>query len=245
VPSEALRELSLFTGAGGGIYGSKLLGWKTLGYVEINPFCQALIAQRIIDGIFDKAPIFTDIRLFIDRGYAKSYKGLVDVVSAGFPCQDFSRVGNPHLTRIHPKKNKWPETFEVIRLVRPRWVLLENVPNLLCLEAGRKIFGQLASIGYHGQWETLPAWPFVNQINGSRLWIVVSTARNGSSGITRQAFQRKLVAATLKNLSRYKRHPAPRVCRAGHGVANFQHRIKAVGNAQVPAMEAAAWRILK
>lgn len=69
--SEELRELSLFTGAGGGIYGSKILGWKTLGYVEINRYCQAVIAQRIIDGIFDKAPIFTDVRLFINLGYAK------------------------------------------------------------------------------------------------------------------------------------------------------------------------------
>tara|TARA_R110000787_G_scaffold257683_1_gene362887 strand:+ start:10631 stop:11032 length:402 start_codon:yes stop_codon:yes gene_type:complete len=88
-----LRELSLFSGAGGGVLGSKILGWKTVGYVEWEDYCQKIIAQRIKDGIFDNAPIFGDVRTFTSEGYARKYRGMVDVVSGGFPCQPFSVAG--------------------------------------------------------------------------------------------------------------------------------------------------------
>jgi DNA (cytosine-5)-methyltransferase 1 len=69
-----LNELSLFSGAGGGLLGTKLLGWKTIGYVENNEYCQKVILQRIKDGILDSPPIFGDIRKFISEGYAESYQ---------------------------------------------------------------------------------------------------------------------------------------------------------------------------
>lgn len=58
----SMNELSLFTGAGGGIWGSKLLGWRTIGYVEKEPYCQKVIQARIRDGFFDDAPIIDDVR---------------------------------------------------------------------------------------------------------------------------------------------------------------------------------------
>ena len=116
-----MNELSLFTGAGGGIYGSKLLGWRTLGYVEFNSYCQKVIAQRIEDGIFDRAPIFGDIRKFICEGHADSYKGMVDVITAGFPCQPFSVAGNR--AGGGDARNMWPQTIDVIRRVQPRYAL--------------------------------------------------------------------------------------------------------------------------
>ena len=81
-----MRELSLFTGAGGGLLGTKLLGWRPVGYVENSEYCQRVIAARIRDGFLEEAPIFGDIRAFIGEGYAESYQGMVDVLSAGFPC---------------------------------------------------------------------------------------------------------------------------------------------------------------
>jgi site-specific DNA-cytosine methylase len=66
-----LRELSLFTGAGGGVLGTHhLLGWETIGYVEWNEYCQRVIAQRIEDGHLSRAPIFTDVREFVQSGAA-------------------------------------------------------------------------------------------------------------------------------------------------------------------------------
>jgi len=80
-----LRELSLFSGIGGGLLGTKLLGWRAIGYVEFNPYCQQVLQQRIRDGYLDDAPIFGDITEFIEEGYAEAYAGYTDVITAGFP----------------------------------------------------------------------------------------------------------------------------------------------------------------
>src|SRR3990167_5230097 len=76
-----LNELSLFTGAGGGVLGSKILGHRIIGYVENNKYCQKIIRQRMADGILDVAPQFGNIRKFISEGYAKTYSGLADIVT--------------------------------------------------------------------------------------------------------------------------------------------------------------------
>jgi len=123
-----LNELSLFTGAGGGLLGTKLLGWKAIGYVEKEPYCQKVIRQRIADGLLDAAPIFGDIRKFISEGYAASYTGMVDVLTAGFPCQPFSVAGKRK--QADDERNMWPATADVIGIVKPRFVLLENVPGV-------------------------------------------------------------------------------------------------------------------
>jgi hypothetical protein len=85
-----MRELSLFTGAGGGILGTHLLGWTPIGYVEWDDYCQRVLAARIADGLIPSAPIFGDVREFVQSGAAEQYRGFADVVSAGFPCQPFS-----------------------------------------------------------------------------------------------------------------------------------------------------------
>jgi len=123
-----VNELSLFTGAGGGLLGTTLLGWRHIGYVEWEEDCRATLAARIRDGLLDPAPIFGDIREFIDLGYAEAYQGMVDVITAGFPCQPFSVAGKQQ--GEEDERNMWPETAAVIRIVQPRFVLLENVPGI-------------------------------------------------------------------------------------------------------------------
>lgn len=164
-----MRELSLFTGAGGGLQGTKLLGWSHIGYVEHDKHCQRVIAQRIKDGLLDHAPIFTDIRQFIESGSAKEYKGFADVVTAGFPCQSFSIAGRKKGEA--DERNMWPETIEVIRQVQPAYCLLENVPGLLTTgsegvedETGRSLCGyfgtilrELSECGFDATWCVLGA----------------------------------------------------------------------------------------
>lgn len=77
-----LRELALFAGAGGGILGGLLLGWRTVCAVEVNPYAASVLAQRQNDGILAPFPIWDDVRTFD----GKPWRGRVDVVSGGFPC---------------------------------------------------------------------------------------------------------------------------------------------------------------
>jgi len=165
-----VRELSLFSGAGGGLLGTKLLGWKHCGYVEYNDYCQRVIRQRILDGILENAPIFGDIRAFIDEGYAASYQGMVDVVTAGFPCQPFSVAGKQQ--GEDDERNMWPQTLAVLRAVRPRFALLENVAGLLAHEYARRIFGDLAESGFDARWRLLSAAEVGAPHKRDRLWII-------------------------------------------------------------------------
>jgi site-specific DNA-cytosine methylase len=123
-----MNELSLFSGAGGGLLGTMLLGFRPIGYVEWDDYCQRVLAARIRNGILPDAPIFGDIKTFISDGYAASYTGMVDVITAGFPCQPFSVAGKQK--GADDERNMWPATATVIGIVKPRFVLLENVPGV-------------------------------------------------------------------------------------------------------------------
>ena len=84
-----LRELALFAGAGGGILGGILLGWRTVCAVEIDAYCRHVLLARQRDGILDRFPIWDDVCTFDGR----PWRGSVDVISGGFPCQDISVAG--------------------------------------------------------------------------------------------------------------------------------------------------------
>jgi site-specific DNA-cytosine methylase len=123
-----VNELSLFSGAGGGLLGTMLLGFRPIGYVEWDDYCQRVLAARIRDGILPDAPILGDIKTFIDSGCAELYRGVTDVITAGFPCQPFSVAGKQK--GADDERNMWPSTAIVIGIVKPRFVLLENVPGV-------------------------------------------------------------------------------------------------------------------
>lgn len=169
-----MNELSLFTGAGGGVLGSLLLGWRAIGYVEWDNYCQQVIRRRIEDGILHNAPIFGDIRAFIGDGYAERYRGMVDVITAGFPCQPFSTAGKR--AGEDDPRNMWPATIECIRVVRPRFALLENVPGLLSSGYFGTILGDLAESGYDARWRILSAAELGAPHKRDRLWIAVTDA---------------------------------------------------------------------
>lgn len=190
-----MNELSLYTGAGGGVLASKLLGWRTKGYVEYSEYPQRIIAQRIKDGIFDPAPIFSDIGAFIDQGYADAYKGMVDVITAGFPCQPFSLAGRRQAA--DDERNKWPETMETIRRVSPAFCFLENVRGLLSAHMDNgtdgsvyyygEILRDLSEGGYDARWCTLSAADVGANHIRERIWIVavkrdVANADNSGLG---------------------------------------------------------------
>ena len=247
-----MKELSLFSGAGGGLLGTTLLGWEHVGYVEYNDYCQRVIAQRIEDGYLTRAPIFSDVRAFISEGFAASYTGLVDVISAGFPCQPFSTAGKRQ--GADDSRNMWPATIECIRVVRPRYCLLENVPGLLSSGYFGTILGDLAESGYDARWRILSAAELGAPHKRDRLWIVANTT--GSRWGDENKFQdwgylqsykkwetrfaSDLQAVTDgRGLDSYNKDI--RIC---DGIPGGVDRLKAIGNGQVAPVVAAVWGLL-
>ncbi len=261
-----MRELSLFTGAGGGVLGSHLLGWTSAGYVENNDYCQRVIAARIKDGYISEAPIFGDIKAFIGDGYAASYTGLVDIVAGGFPCQPFSSAGTKR--GANDERNLWPETAAVIRIVRPRFLLLENSPALLTYAYFGNILGDLAALGYSIQWDCIPASVLGAHHQRDRLWIVAHADDYGSKrGKQFKTSGKETDSATafadtdgsrqpqsegrVRNERGWPGHGVgfnwplePNVGRVVYGLANRMDRIAALGNGQVPRVVQAAWQTL-
>ncbi|MCK4827595.1 DNA cytosine methyltransferase, partial [bacterium] len=184
-----MRELSLFSGAGGGLLGTHLLGWQPIGYVEFDDYCQRIIKARIKDGILQEAPIFGDLRAFISEGYAESYKGMVDVITAGFPCQPFSVAGKQ--AGADDPRNVWPSTIQCIRLVRPRFVFLENVSGLLTSGYFGRILGDLAESGYDCKWRILSAAEMGAPHKRDRLWIKAELVNSNCYGFCKYTKSKK------------------------------------------------------
>ena len=149
----AMNELSLFTGYGGFTLGLRLAGLKTrtVCYVEIEPYCQKIIKARIRDGLLEDAPIWDDICTFKGR----QFRGLVDILTAGFPCQPHSVAGKRK--GAVDDRNLWPDTLRTIDEVGPAIVLLENVPGILANGYAGTVVGQLAERGYDCTWGLLSA----------------------------------------------------------------------------------------
>jgi len=176
-----VNELSLFTGAGGGLLGSLLLGHTIVGAVEYNEYCCRVLEARQRDGHLAPFPIFqTDIRDFVRSGYASLYKGRCDLVSGGFPCQPFSVAGKQQCA--DDERNMWPATRDVIRIVQPRSVLLENVPGLVSCGYLGTVIADLAALGYVGKWGVIGACDAGAPHKRDRLWIVAHAKEQSGNG---------------------------------------------------------------
>jgi DNA (cytosine-5)-methyltransferase 1 len=171
-----MYELALFAGAGGGLLASRwLLGWRTVCYVENGAYPVEVLRARIRDGLLDDAPIWDDARTF-DGG---PWRGCVDIISAGFPCQPFSGAGKGLAEQ--DDRNLWPDTIRIIREVRPEWILLENVSRLLSHAYVRRIYADLAQSGYNIPWDCIPASAVGANHQRDRLWVVAYADSDGGS----------------------------------------------------------------
>lgn len=148
---------SLFAGIGGIDLGLERAGWECRWQVEINPFCQAVLARHWPD-----VPKFGDVREVAELER-------VDLIAGGFPCQSISHAGRRLGTA--DERWLWPEFERVLRLVRPVLVLVENVPGLLHRGMG-EVLGGLASLGYDAEWDRIPAAAVGAPHLRNRIWIV-------------------------------------------------------------------------
>ncbi len=164
-----MNELALFAGAGGGILGGKLLGWRTVCAVEWEPYPASVLAQRQNDRLLPPFPIWDDVRTFDGRPWA----GRVDVVSGGFPCQDISVAGKG-AGITGERSGMWTQMARIIGEVRPRFVFVENSPALLTRGLGT-VLGDLAALGYDCRWTVLGAANVGANHQRDRFWLVANT----------------------------------------------------------------------
>lgn len=288
-----MNELHLFAGAGGGILAGQLLGHRCVCAVEWEPYAQAVLVARQNDGTFPPFPIWDDVQTFD----GKPWRGIVDIVAGGFPCQDISAAGKG--AGIDGERSgMWGHMARIIGEVRPQYVFVENSPILTSRGLGR-VLGDLAEMGFDAEWGVLGASDVGAPHKRERIWIVAN-ARSGrrSEPGERQVEQpRRAEAIGASDVSDAMREqpygsgtraeqdgstesangcsqqgmanatsirsqrgdepaggwpwpadpadaPEPGLGRVVDGMANRSHRIKAIGNGQVPRVAAAAFNVL-
>jgi DNA (cytosine-5)-methyltransferase 1 len=168
---DTLTELSLYTGYGGFTLGLRLAGIpvRTVCYVEIDKYRQRLIEARIKDGLLDDAPIWDDARTFD----GEPWRGTVDIITAGFPCQPHSVAGQRR--GAADERNLWPDTARVIGEVAPRIILLENVPGIISTGYALQVIGDLARMGYDCEWGIVSARDAGANHLRKRWWVLAYT----------------------------------------------------------------------
>lgn len=165
---EGLRELALFAGAGGGILGGHLLGWRTVCAVEYNAYARSVLLARQNDGTLAPFPVWDDVRTFD----GKPWRGLVDVVSGGFPCQDISVAGSG-AGIDGDRSGLWSEQKRIIREVEPVYAVMENSPALTIRGLGR-VLSDLAEMGFSARWGVLSCADVGGVHLRERIWIIAT-----------------------------------------------------------------------
>jgi DNA (cytosine-5)-methyltransferase 1 len=222
-----MNELALFAGAGGGILGGHLLGWRTVCAVEWEPYPASVLCARQNDGFLPPFPIWDDIQTFDGR----PWRGIVDVVSGGFPCQAYSTAAAGKNTA----DDLWPEMRRVVADVAPRYIFAENVSRIAIDQAAN----DCESMGYKTKAIPLSAKDLGGDHIRERFWLLAYTDNNGE-------FLRPVNAKTrwMPKLGHGVWEGDARGARVPDGVANRVDRLKATGNGQVSIVAATAWKVL-
>jgi DNA (cytosine-5)-methyltransferase 1 len=236
-----LNVLDLFSGIGGFSLGlERTNGFKTIAFCEIDPFCRKVLAKH-----WPGVPCFEDITK-LGEGELNGL-GKVDVICGGFPCQDISCAGKG--AGIHAERSGlWWEMLRIVRLVRPRYVLVENVAALLNRGLD-EVLGSLAESGYDAEWQVLRASEFGLPHKRERIWIL---ANSGSmfgtflQGEKADFIQRKIISDNHNNGQRWRRiigghspkcvgwEVEPAICGIDDGISSGLGQLRALGNAIVP-----------
>lgn len=224
---------SLFSGIGGLDLGLERAGWTCRWQVEIDDYC-----RRVLERHWPDVKRYEDVR---DVG-AHNLEP-VSLICGGFPCQPVSLAGRQLAQR--DERWLWPEFARVVRELRPRFVLVENVPGLLVRGMG-DVLGDLAACGYDAEWQVLPAAAFGAPHRRERVFIVAyanGTGRvgleepNGTAPSHPSVWPASWNYADGLALAEYRAQEATsRVRRVDDGLPYRVERLRALGNAVVPAV---------
>jgi len=234
-----MNELALFAGNGGGILGGKLLGWKTVCAVEINAYRARRLMQRQNEGHLSPFPVWDNVCTFD----GKPWRGIIDVVSGGFPCQDLSCAGFGDGLEGE-RSGLWKEMGRIIDEVRPRFAFVENSPMLTSRGLGR-ILGDLAEMGFDARWGSFTARDEGSPIERERLFIACTNKEYGETGVGFiENWESKVLSGVDRQCPEFWLQAPPRPVGVDYGVAAYLEPVAAIGDGQVPAVVRTAWRIL-
>jgi DNA (cytosine-5)-methyltransferase 1 len=224
-----MNELALFAGAGGGLLATQILGFRTVCAVELDWYCRCVLTQRQNDGHFRTPfPIWDDIRTFDGR----PWRGIVDVVTGGFPCQAFSKAAHG---RNIAEKNLWHEMRRVVSDVSPRFVFAENVSRVAIDQAA----DDLEQMGYKTKAISLSAADLGADHIRERYWLLAYTDNESKLFLSKYAKAQRMSEFCNSVWETYTGE-----LRVSDGLAYRMDRFKALGNGQVPIVAASAWYTL-
>jgi DNA (cytosine-5)-methyltransferase 1 len=223
-----MNVLDLFSGIGGFSLGLERAGMRTVAFCEIDPYCRRVLAER-----WPTVPVLGDVS---SADFPRA-----DVITAGFPCQDISSAGNrtERAELAGARSGLFWEVIRAIRLVRPRFVILENVAILLARGMGT-VLGALATRGYDAQWDCVPAAAIGAPCIRDRVFIV---ANSDSGGVleecdffpaARLTTPRRRHANGLDLAADGPWSAMPAVCRVDYGIPGTMDQLAALGNSVVP-----------
>lgn len=243
-----LNNLSLCSGIGGLDLGvSRALGTRTLAYCERDPFAASVLLERMETKDLEPAPVWCGDLRDMD---CSPFRELVDVITAGYPCQPFSLAGKRR--GQDDPRHLWPAVSEVIRNISPALVVLENVRGHV-RRGLNVVLEDLSGLGFDARWGTLPASAVGAPHRRDRLFIVAAhpdrvvvrseqgrgepqrasasePGDHGQAGPTDDADGR-----TVRPCGEpWGPSPEPAVCRMDDGAAHRVDRLRALGNAVVP-----------
>lgn len=245
---------SLFAGIGGMDLGLERSGMQCSWQVEIDPY-----ARRVLEKHWPGVRRHDDVRTFPPTD-AEEWQ--VDLIAGGFPCQDISNAGE-RAGIDGERSGLWREYARIVRVLRPCFVLVENVSALLGRGLGR-VLGDLAACGYDAEWDCLPAFAVGAPHERDRLFIVAHAEsggrkagtglrRDGKSSGRREPLGGREESRIMGNANGSPENAhaekgsswqavgksswwsvEPAVGRMAYGVPNRVDRLRGLGNAVVP-----------
>ena len=246
-----LRILDLFSGIGGFSLGlERTGGFETVAFCEIEPFPRRVLAKH-----WPEVPIYNDVTKLTGDILARD--GIaVDVITGGFPCQDISTAGKQAGMSEGTRSGLWSEIVRLIGELSPRYVIVENVANLLSGPSEKRggwfgrVLGDLAECGYDAEWENIPAAALGAPHRRERVWIVAYPHKGGCTqpilcqehdpqgtwGITQvrgKNWNSIKVGPSMPSVSN-GRVASSKSDRMVDGFSDWPHRIATCGNAVVP-----------
>jgi DNA (cytosine-5)-methyltransferase 1 len=184
---QKLRVLDLFSGIGGFSLGlERTGGFETVAFCEIEEFPRKVLGKH-----WPKVPIYEDVRTLTGERLAAD--GIaVDVITGGFPCQDISTAGRQAGIGEGTRSGLWSEIVRLACELRPQFIIVENVANLLAGPSDKpgawfgRVLGDLAECGYDAEWENIPAAALGACHRRERVWIVAHACENRGIGLQRE-----------------------------------------------------------